>query len=990
MAAGDESASFRLPSGGLVDRARGLTFKFDGRDFTGLPGDTLASALLANGVRLFGRSFKYHRRRGVFGAGAEEPNALVELRAGARREPNTRATTVELYDGCEAASQNRWPSLGFDLMAVNQLAGPMLSAGFYYKTFMWPAAFWERLYEPMIRRAAGLGRAAREADPDAYEKANAHCDVLVIGAGPAGLTAALVAARTGARVILADDDFVAGGRLNSERHIVAARLGSDWAADAAAELASMANVRIMLRTTIFGAYDQGTYGAVERVGDHHPIPPAGRARHRSWRIVARRCVLAAGAIERPIAFSGNDLPGIMLASAVRTYLNRFAVAPGQRAVVLTSGDDGLTTVADLIAAGVAVAAIVDTRGGQAQRGDIPTIGGGQVLRAIGRRELEGIEVEDGAGKTRAVACDLLAVANGWTPTLHLTCHLGGKPAWNEALETFLPGALPAGMSGAGAAAGQLTLAEAMADGAGRGAEAAAAAGRTTTPTSLPKVESDEGRPGRPVWRSGPCKKKAFVDLQNDVTVADLELAHREGYQAPEHAKRYTTLGMATDQGKTSGVVALGILAGLSRTPIQRIAATTFRPPYTPVSLGALAGHRRGKHFRPTRLTPSHAWAAENRAVLVESGLWLRAQYFVKAGETQWRQSVDREVTAVRSAVGVCDVSTLGKIEVQGRDAGKLLDLVYVNTFSTLGVGRARYGVMLREDGFVMDDGTATRLAEDRYFVTTTTANAERVVEHLEYCRQVLWPHLDVAITPATEQWAQFSVAGPKARELLQQVIEPATDISNAALPFMAAAPVRVLGAGGLLFRVSFSGELAYELAVPARHGDGAVRALMAAGADLGVTPYGIEALNVMRIEKGHAGGAEINGQTTARDLGLSRMMSSKKDFIGRVMAERQGLTTQDRAILVGIKPIDAGDTLTAGAHFIPSRLDAVAVNEQGYLSSVCHSPTLGSDIGLGFLRRGRDRIGERIRAVDLLRKTDVMCEVAYPVFVDVKGERLHG
>jgi heterotetrameric sarcosine oxidase alpha subunit len=988
--------AYRLPSRGRIDRSRPLNFTFDGKRYTGFQGDTLASALLANDVRLVGRSFKYHRPRGILSAGSEEPNALVELRSGARREPNTRATVVELYDGLDAASQNRWPSLRFDFLSLTAPLAPFMSAGFYYKTFMWPASFWEKVYEPFIRRAAGLGRAAGQPDPDHYEKANLYCDVLVIGAGPAGLAAALAAGRSGARVVLCDESFELGGRLLSERCEIAGAPATEWVAAAAAELAAMPDVKVMPRTTVFGVYDGGTYGALERVSDHLSEPPAFQPRQRYWQIVAKRAVLASGAIERPLVFGGNDRPGVMLAGAVRTYINRFGVMPGRQNVIVTTGDDGWRTADDVLQTGGTIAAIVDARRevnpairAAADKAGVRVILGAQAKDVHGRTSISGLDVLLESGVTEHVHCDLVAMTNGWNPAIHLTTHLGGKPAWDADRAAFLPPQqLPPGLVVAGAANGTGTLSRAIAEGGEAGAAAAQDCGFAAQPLSPVSAEDREAS-SAPVWSPPPGSKKAFVDFQNDVTASDIKLAHTEGFRAVEHLKRYTTLGMATDQGKTSNVAGHAMMAALCGVDIGRAGTTVFRPPYTPVAIGALAGHHRGKDFRPTRLTPSHDWAREQGAVFVETGLWLRAQYFPKGGDRDWLDAVIREVNAVRNGVGVCDVSTLGKIDIQGADAAEFLNRVYINGWSTLGVGKARYGLMLREDGFVMDDGTTARLGETHFLMTTTTANAVRVMQHLEFCHQALWPTLDVRMVSATEQWAQFSIAGPRARDALRGVVDPQYDISNEAFPYLACGPVTV--GGGIparLFRISFSGELAYELAVPASYGDAAIRAIMEAGKPYGIHPYGTEALGVMRIEKGHVAGNELNGQTTARDLGLERMMSKKKDYIGRVMAQRPALLDPSRPRFVGFRPVDPASRLRAGAHFVAAGKAATAENDEGYMTSVAYSPTLKHWIGLGLLRNGPERIGEVIRSVDPLRGEAMDVEVCSPVFVDPKEERL--
>lgn len=994
-----ETQPFRLATGGLVDRAAPLNFSFDGRAITGFAGDTLASALLANGVRLVGRSFKYHRPRGILSAGVEEPNALVEHRSGSRREPNSRATVLELYDGLVATSQNRWPSLRCDLLSVNSWVSSFIAAGFYYKTFMWPAPFWERIYEPMIRRAAGLGRTAPAHDPDTYEKATAFCDVLVIGGGPAGIAAAVAAGRTGARVILCDEDFVLGGGLLGEKAEIDGESGVDWAGTMARELAAMPEVSVMGRTSVTGVYDGGVFGAVQRVSDHLLEPPVHQPRLRFWRIVARRSVLAAGAIERPIAFGNNDRPGVMLAGSVRTYINRYGVAPGRRAVIFANNDGAAGTLDDLAAAGVGVAAVVDSRDGSsaavsaaAARHGAVMHAGAMVTQAHGGHGLRSVEILTSDRQRERISCDLLAMSGGWNPTIHLTSHLSGRPRWDEAAAAFLPGSLPPGMTVAGAATGNGDLNACLASGAATGLAAAhdcGFSGRLPFWRGYGSGDGQSHRPVPPLWRVPGARGKAFIDFQSDVTTDDIDLSVREGFGAAEHVKRYTALGMATDQGKTSNVAALGILAEIAGTDIASQGTTTFRPPYTPVAIGALAGHARGMDFHPRRLSPAHPFETEQGAVFVEAGAWLRAQYYPRPGET-WLQSAEREVRTVRGGAGICDVSTLGKIDIQGPDARAFIERIYCNNFAGLQPGRARYGLMLREDGFVLDDGVSMCFSDTHFVISTTTANAPVVMQHMEFHHQCVWPELDVQLTSVTEQWAQFSVAGPLSRELLRRVVDRQHDIANEALPFMSVAQVTVAGVTARLARVSFSGELAYEIAVPAQYGDSLLRELMRQGEAFGACLYGTEALAIMRIEKGHVAGGELNGHTTAADLGLGKMMSAKKDYVGRILAQRPALCDPERPTLVGLLPLDHGGQVRVGAHLVASGRVANLESDEGYVTSSAFSPMLGRWIALGLLASGNNRTGEIVRACDPLRGTESLVEICSPQFYDPTGERLHG
>ena len=980
--------AYRLPAGGLVERSHALGFTFDGASLVGHAGDTLASALLANDRLLVGRSFKYHRPRGIVTAGPSEPNALVTIGSGARREPNTKATVAELYDGLAATSQNRWPSLAYDIGAVNDRMSRFLSAGFYYKTVRWPAAFWERLYEPLIRRAAGLGRTHLPRDPDAYEKSWAHCDLLVVGSGSAGLAAALVAARSGLRVILAEQDFALGGALLCETTLLDGEAPFAFARRVIDELQNSPNVTLLPRTTVFGWYDDNVFGAVERVQKHSAIVDASRPVERLWRIVAKQAILATGAEERPLVFGGNDRPGIVTASAASSYANRFGVAVGKSVAIFTNGSAGYRTAADLAAQGIDIAALVDSRTDAADRAPegVRLIRGGAVVDTKGRQRVRGI-VTDRGGFEDLIACDAVAMSGGWSPVSHLAGQRGGRPVWAEALQAF-PAPEARGLVMAGAAAGHYRLSECFEDGARKASAVVETLGRPVAGFERPSVGADVDPSFTALWHVPGAKSKAFVDFQNDVHTRDLGLAVREGFGHVEHAKRYTTGGMATDQGKLGNINAIGILAAMRGVSPAEVGTTTFRPFYTPVSFGALAGTSVGEHAMPVRRSPLHGWAARNGAVFIDAGLWYRSSWFPRAGEKTWRESVDREVRTVRENAGLCDVSTLGKIEVFGPDAAEFLNRLYCNPMLKLPVGKARYGLMLREDGMVYDDGTVSRLAEEHFLVTTTTAMAGGVLSHMEFAAQALWPELKVRFLSVSDQWAQMSLAGPKARTILQAVIED--DLSNAAFPFLAAREVRLKGnLKARLFRISFSGELAYELAVPAGYGETVADALMRAGQAHGICAYGVEALNVLRLEKGHVTHAELDGRITPDDAGLGRMMANgKPDFIGKRLSTRFGLTAADRAQLVGLRALEADKDMRAGAHLLKDGAKPSTLNDQGWVSSACFSPTLGGHIALAFLKSGRERYGERVVVWDQLRGVETTAEVCDPVFVDPENRKL--
>jgi heterotetrameric sarcosine oxidase alpha subunit len=975
----------RIVGKGHIDRARPVTFTFDGKSLAAFKGDTVASALMANDIGLVGRSFKYHRPRGILTAGSEEPNALIEVLGTNNQTPNVRATMQEVFEGLATQSQNRFPSLKYDMMAINDFVSPFLSAGFYYKTFMWPRAFWEKLYEPIIRRAAGLGSLSGNPDRGHYEKAFAFCDLLVIGSGPTGLIAALAAGRAGADVILAEEDRELGGKLLSCEELIGGQPARDWLAEVVAELKSLPSVRIMTRTTVTGAYDDGVYGALERVGLHKPAKP-DLPREAFWRISTRRAIMATGAHERIIAFPMNDRPGIMLAGAVQTYLNRYGVTPGKKVALFANNDGARAVARQLHAAGVEIAAVLDSRADAPTVEDFPVYLGSRVTDTKGRHALREISGTHAAGDFR-LEVDSLAVSGGWNPALHLACHHNGRPIWDDAIAAFVPrDRMVPGLIPAGAANGVFTTHGCLAAGLAAAKTALGDLGLKPKSMDLARAEglpykiealwAVEGKPG--------AKGRAWLDFANDVTVKDVKLSAQEGFTSVEHMKRYTTQGMAPDQGKNSNVGALAVLADATGRDIPGTGTTTFRPPYTPISIGALGAGGRGMGFAPQRFLTSDQASRDRGAPMVEAGLWYRPSYFPKPGEKTWRESCDREVRMVRSTVGIADVSTLGKIDIQGRDAAKFLDFVYTNTFSTLGLGRVRYGLMLREDGLVLDDGTTARLGDNHFLMTTTTAAAGLVMRHLDFIHQTHCANWDLRFISVTEAWAQFAVAGPKSRALLNAVLDaPLPDF-----PFMACGEVQVGGVKARLFRISFSGEEGYEIAVPTRFGESLFRDLLAKAETMGGGAYGMEALNVMRIEKGFITHAEIHGRTTAFDIGMEKMVSPKKDCIGRTMAARPGLVGPEREQLVGLRVTDTATPICSGAHLFNPGDKIERENDQGYITSFCYSPTLDLGLGLAFLKNGRARHGEKIRVVDHMRSLDFLAEVCDPVFLDPKGEKL--
>lgn len=998
----------RLTDGGHVDRDQSLSFTFNGRRYEGFEGDTLASALLANGVMLVGRSFKYHRPRGIMAAGIEEPNALVQLERGNRTIANLPATRIPLYDGLDATSVNCWPSPSIDLMAINGLFHRLLPAGFYYKTFMWPVNAWP-LYEHFIRKAAGLGKSPEEPDPDTYDTMNAHTDLLVVGGGPAGLMAAHAAARAGARVILCDEQTELGGQLRNEREEIDGQSGVDWAASMSAALAAQDNVTVLTHTTAFGLYDHGFAGLIETRSATMSRDADGKTRQRVWRVRAKRIVLATGAIERPLIYSDNDRPGCMLAGALRAYVNRYGVTPGKRHIIFTNNDDAYRSALDLKNVGADVAGVIDVRTDltgewvtRAIEAGIEVIEGSAITAVRGTHRVRGVEVmklsSDGEtvqGPARTITCDTIGSSGGWNPVVHLHSHSGGKNVWRATDGVFVPGDTIQNEHVCGGAAGTFTTQGALNEGEFAGTEAASLLGMTAKSRAKVPVASTDvpEKPWRNQWVVPTTKPigergKHFLDQQNDVTVADVQLAAREGYRSVEHAKRYTTLGMATDQGRTGNIPGHATLAAALGQTIPETGTTTFRPPYTPVTMGALAGRYVGEFFDPIRRTAMHDWHEKAGCLWEDVGQWRRPWYYPNGDETM-HDAVNRECLAVRNQVGMLDASTLGKIDIQGPDAAEFLNRVYTNAWLKLAPGRCRYGLMLGEDGMVMDDGVTSCIGENHYLMTTTTGGAPRVMAWLEEWLQTEWPELRVYLTSVTEQFATAQVAGPFARELLAE-LTTGINLSADAFPFMGWRDGKVAGIPARVYRISFTGELSFEVNVPASMGLSLWTDLMMAGEKYGITPFGTETMHVLRAEKGFIiVGQETDGTVTPGDLGMDWIVSKKKpDFIGKRSLARSDMHRADRKQLVGLRTQNPDDVLPEGGQIVAETRPAPPMDMIGHVTSSYFSAALGHSIALALVKGGHGRTGETVY-VPLEDKT-IACEIVDPVFYDPEGERQNG
>tara|TARA_B100002052_G_scaffold148337_1_gene135421 strand:+ start:795 stop:3791 length:2997 start_codon:yes stop_codon:yes gene_type:complete len=995
------SENYRLDKIGLIDRNKKISFKFNGKKYFGYEGDTLASALIANGVHLVGRSFKYHRPRGFFGAGVDEPYAIVQLYRNGETDPNCRATEQELFEGLEAKSVNCWPSVNFDIGAINNFLNRFFPAGFYYKTFMWPKSFWYKVYEPFIRKAAGFGVASTKHDQERYEHKYEYCDLLVAGSGPSGLASAYAAAKNGARVILAEDKARFGGSLLTSEVSIGNQSGKDWSEKIIAELKEMSNVIVKNRSQVFGYYDHNMLVMSERISDHLPRTKKYTPKQRLWYIRAKEVVISSGSIERPIVFGNNDTPGVVLASAAREYLKVYGVLVGKKPLIFTNNDSAYETAIEFKKNGI-LPIILDSRTNpsseivsEAKNMGIDIRFSHVVVAAKGYKKVKSAEIakisenKKNLEEIKNITCDCICVSGFWTPTIHLASQSGNKTKFNNDIDAFVPNKSKQNETTLGSANGIFTLEETLKKSFESGYEISKKITNNENKVTIPQVAEKKHTTHDKFW-CVPLPKgktyKRFLDFQNDVAVSDVELALREGYRSIEHVKRYTTLGMATDQGKTSNLNGLQLVSSIENKIVPSVGHTTFRPPYTPVTIGAIVGREIGKHSKPTRKSPMHSWHEKHNAVFVDAGVWLRPRYYKQGNEGLFEAS-KREAENVRKNVGVCDVTTLGKIDIKGPDAAEFLNRVYTNAWLKLPVGKARYGLMLREDGIVMDDGTTTRISENHYHMTTTTAQAANVLSHLEYYLQIVWPELNVNVVSTTEQWAGAAIAGPNSRKLLKKLF-PKTDVSNETLPFMGYVEGNLFGFHARIFRISFSGELAYEVNVESDNGNFMWEKIIEVGKEFEIQPYGTEALSTLRIEMGHVAGSELDGRTIPYDNGLQGLISKKKDFIGKRSLNRSSFIAEDRQKVVGVVPIDKKTSIPEGSHLVKDANAKLPNPKLGHISASCWSVEYNNPFSLAILKDGKNMIGKKLFALSPLKNKSIPVEIVSSHYVDPKGERV--
>ena len=995
------SQPFRLNKEGLINRNKKISFTFNGKKLFGYEGDTIASALIANGIHLVGRSFKYHRPRGFFGAGVEEPNAKLQVEFNGHSEPNVNATEMELVEGLSATSQNCWPSVNFDVGAINNFLKMFFPAGFYYKTFMWPKSFWYKIYEPFIRKAAGLGVASIEKDKERYEHKFEYCDLLVTGSGPSGLASAYAAAKNGAKVILAEDKPRFGGTLLTDDVSIDNLSGKDWAEKIITELKSMPNVTVKNRSQVFGYYDHNMLVMFERVSDHLEKKSKFTPRQRLWYIRAKETILSTGSIERPIVFGNNDTPGIFLSAAAKEYMKVYGVLVGKKPLIFTNNDSAYETALEFKKNNVEPI-ILDTREehsseliDEAKSKGIDIRFSHGVIVANGYKKVKSAKIgklnkdKNSFEKIETVDCDCICVSGFWTPSVHLASQSGNKLKYEEKIDAFIPDKKKQHETSVGAANGSFTLEESLKHGFENGSNLSAKITETKTEISIPNVNEKKYGAHDKFWCMPLPKNenpKRFVDFQNDVSVSDIEIALREGYRSIEHVKRYTTLGMATDQGRTSNLNGLQLVSNIENKIVPEVGHTTFRPPFTPITIGTIVGREVGMEYMPTRKTPMHEWHEKNNAVFVDAGAWKRPRYYKLGSETLFEAS-KREAKNVRENVGICDVTTLGKIDIKGPDAAEFLNRVYTNAWMKLPVGKARYGLMLREDGIVMDDGTTTRISENHYHMTTTTAQAANVLSHLEYYLQIVWPELNVNVVSTTEQWAGAAIAGPKSRDMLSKLY-PDLDVSNEALPFMGYKEAEFFGVPSRIFRISFSGELAYEINVKSDHGMFMWEKMMEVGKEFRNQPYGTEALSTLRIEMGHVAGPELDGRTIPSDVSLNGLVSKKKDFIGKNSLGREAFNVESRQKIVGLIPIDRKSSIPEGSHIVQDQNAKLPNPKLGHVSSSCWSVENNNPFSLAIMKDGKNMIGKKFFAVSPLKNKSIEVEVISSHYVDPEGKRV--
>ena len=995
------SQPFRLNKEGLINRNKKISFTFNGKKLFGYEGDTIASALIANGIHLVGRSFKYHRPRGFFGAGVEEPNAKLQVEFNGHSEPNVNATEMELVEGLSATSQNCWPSVNFDIGAINNFLKMFFPAGFYYKTFMWPKSFWYKIYEPFIRKAAGLGVASIEKDKERYEHKFEYCDLLVTGSGPSGLASAYAAAKNGAKVILAEDKPRFGGTLLTDDVSIDNLSGKDWAEKIISELKSMPNVTVKNRSQVFGYYDHNMLVMFERVSDHLEKKSKFTPRQRLWYIRAKETILSTGSIERPIVFGNNDTPGIFLSAAAKEYMKVYGVLVGKKPLIFTNNDSAYETALEFKKNNVEPI-ILDTREehsseliDEAKSKGIDIRFSHGVIVANGYKKVKSAKIgklnkdKNSFEKIETIECDCICVSGFWTPSVHLASQSGNKLKYEEKIDAFIPDKKKQHETSVGAANGSFTLEESLKNGFENGSNLSAKITDTKTEIAIPNVNEKKYGAHDKFWCMPLPKNenpKRFVDFQNDVSVSDIEIALREGYRSIEHVKRYTTLGMATDQGRTSNLNGLQLVSNIENKIVPEVGHTTFRPPFTPITIGTIVGREVGMEYMPTRKTPMHEWHEKNNAVFVDAGAWKRPRYYKQGNETLFEAS-KREAKNVRENVGICDVTTLGKIDIKGPDAAEFLNRVYTNAWMKLPVGKARYGLMLREDGIVMDDGTTTRISENHYHMTTTTAQAANVLSHLEYYLQIVWPELNVNVVSTTEQWAGAAIAGPKSRDMLSKLY-PDLDVSNDALPFMGYKEAEFFGVPSRIFRISFSGELAYEINVKSDHGMFMWEKMMEVGKEFGNQPYGTEALSTLRIEMGHVAGPELDGRTIPSDVSLNGLVSKKKDFIGKNSLGREAFNVESRQKIVGLIPIDRKSSIPEGSHIVQDQNAKLPNPKLGHVSSSCWSVENNNPFSLAIMKDGKNMIGKKFFAVSPLKNKSIEVEVISSHYVDPEGKRV--